>query len=535
VLEAIVILDDAATPSSVSYLTGLATYDLLTALHTLESGDLILNTRSGLRCRSGLITERVRQTSSGTVTSVMEGRAAEYFEKDQSGDRWSPAMAWRIGAHWQRAGEPKRARSYLRACWQHAISVGQPTSACTAIKEALAVTTDPEGRASLLDDLIASSQAAGDSRGVISAVVDRRGLCFRVHDTASRVAELAFDADEARWLKEFDPHRQVDSLRHHLDSPLLKPHRRIRAARMLMITSDLELDPQLAHYAVEQCERITPENATSQLLHRQVSLIYHTVFGDRDLALQIANELEDETKSVERSWYSLTSRRHCIFARQLAAPGPSDYGSLERGYANALDASMTAVAFGFAAYLTSVLIDDGDISNAKHWLAICEDFAQSCSAVDFPADYFGAQVDLSLLTGNWKKAHHYMQAVEDCWAHIRSRRVRSLLQSYRVRVQQHCGCPAADAAQLEALLSYHDIGKRLTRHDDHMEILWTALSSVGEGERASSLLSDYLLHHRRERGPAHYFLRQRTKLDPIWQVLDTTGRSSNATIGSSNS
>lgn len=523
VLEAIVILDDAATPSSVSFLTGLATYDLLTALHALESGDLILKTPSGLRYRSGLIAERVRETSSGTVTSVMQAKAAEYFEKEQPGDRWSPSLAWRIGAHWQRAGEPTRARSYLRACWQHAISVGQPASACAAIKDVLVVTTDPEGRATLLDDLIGSSQAAGDSKEVISAVAERRGLSDRVHDTAKRVAELEFDADEAHWLKEFDPHHQVDSLRKHLESALLNPHRRIRAARMLMITSDLELDPQLANYAAERCELIAPENTTSQLLHRHVSLIYHTVFGDRDCALQIADELEDESKTVERSWYSLTSRRHCIFARQLAAPGLSDYASLERGYAEALDASMTVVAFGFAAYLASVLIDDGDLPNAQHWLAICEEFALSCRQVDFPADFFGAEIDLSLLTGNWKKAQRYMQAAEHYWAHVRSLRVRNALQSYRLRVQQHCGHPASDT-QLDALLSFHEIGKSLTRHDDHMEVMWTALTSAGESERASALLSDYLLHHRRERGPVHYFLRQRTKLDPIWRVLDAAAR-----------
>lgn len=531
VLEAIVILDDAATPGSVSHLTGLATFDLLAGLNELESGDLIINTASGLRCRSSLITERVRRTSSGAVTSVMEGRAAEYLEGDQSGDRWSPAMAWRIGAHWQRAGEPKRARSYQRACWQHAISVGQPASACTAIKEALAVTTDPEARASLLDDLIGSSQAAGDSREIIAAVADRRGLSFRVHDAPTRVAELAFDADEARWLKEFDPHRQVDSLREHLESPPLNPHRRIRAARMLMICSDLELDPRLANYAIERCERITPENATSRLLHRHVSLIYHTIFGDRDRALQIANELENESRSVERSWYTLTSRRHCIFARQLAAPGLCDYDSLERGYAHALDASMTVVAFGFAAYLTSVLVDDGDIANAQKWLVICEDFARSCSEVDFPADYFGAQVDLSLLRGDWKKAQHYMEVVERCWAHIRSLRVRNALRIYRLRVRQHCGQSRPSATELETLLSFHDVGKCLTRHDDHMEVLWTALNAVGECEHASTLLAEYLLQHRRERGPIHYFLRHRTKQDPIWQVLDTEARASIATMG----
>ncbi|HEX6597739.1 MAG TPA: AAA family ATPase [Gemmatimonadaceae bacterium] len=86
-LEATVVLDDAATTHSVADLTGLAPYELLTALHALESSDLLVSDQSGLRCRSGLIAERVRATALGAVMSAMEGRAAEHLEREQSGAR----------------------------------------------------------------------------------------------------------------------------------------------------------------------------------------------------------------------------------------------------------------------------------------------------------------------------------------------------------------------------------------------------------------------------------------------------------------
>ena len=523
VLEAIVILDDAATPSSVSFLTGLATYDLLTALHALESGDLILKTPSGLRYRSGLIAERVRETSSGTVTSVMEGRAAEYLEKDQSGDRWSPSLAWRIASHWQRAGEPRRARAYMRACWQHAVSIGQPARASSAISEALTMACDPEDRASLLDDLIGSLQASLDLDALLLALNQRRTLSARVHDAPSRIAQLAFDEDEASILKNSHPAAHITTLRAQLESSILDPRRRIRAARLLLMAADGELDFCLASYAMSRCQMLTPDSPHSRLLASHVSLIYHTIFGDSERALLIADDIQLQTRSLERSWYTVMSDRNCAFARQLAGPGPSDYESFERSFAQAIDASMTLSALSYAGSLMSVCIDDGDLSGARSWLNVSEPIAESIDGKDLPIDYLGAQVDLSLLSGDFKKATYYIERMEECAPRYQSKRNRNELFIYGLRVQLFRGNLTAPEDHIGRLLHYHEIGKRFTRHDDHMDVLWEVLNNLGESEKASALLSDYLRHHRRERRPCRYLLRLRTQDDPAWHLAMPSG------------
>lgn len=516
-LEATVILGDAATTNGVAHLTGLTTYELLSALHTLESTDLVVSSNAGLRCRSGLIAERVRATSSTTVMSMMEGRAAEYFEEEQSGELWSPSMAWRIASHWQRAGEPRRARTYLRACWQHAVSVGQPAKASAAINDALAIATDPVDRASLLDDLIGTQQAAGDLAAVIFVVNERRSLGSRVHDSTERSAQLIFDEDEASVLKNSNPAAHVDAIRAHLESSLLDPHRRVRAARLLMMAADANLDAGLARYTIERCLKLTPENSHSALLLSHVSLIYHTIFGDPVEALRIADDIQEQAKKLERSWYTITSERNCAFARQLAAPGPSDYESFERAFAQAIDASMIPLALGHAGSLISVLIDDGELYRAQEWMATAERLADQVDSHDFAIDYLGAQVDLSLLTGNHKKATRYVEAMERCAPRYQSKRSRNDLVIYRLRVQQFVGSPWAPEAHVEQLLHYHEAGKRLTRHDDHMDVLWHTLNAVGEPGRASALLADYLANHRRERRPCRHILRLRTRSDPAWE------------------
>jgi hypothetical protein len=517
-LESIVILGDLATINAIAYLTGLATYELLIALHSLESGDLIEVTTTGLSCRSSLIVERVRSTSSRTVATMMEGRAAELLEATQSSERWAPSTAWRIASHWQRAGEQRRARAYLRACWQHAISVGQPTKACAAIADALANASEPDDRASLLDDLIGALQAVGDIKAVSSAVSERRSLSSRVHDSPARTAQLAFDADEALWTRHSHRSPSLDALRDHLDSPVLNTHRRVRAARILMMVADGDLDNSLASHTIATCQRLVPEDTHSALLLANVRLIYHTIFGDADKALRIADQIQRETRKVERSWYALNFERNCAFARQLVGTDGTDYEAYERGFAQALHASMTPVALWFAGSLISVMVDDGDLAGAHTWMRTAEHLSEGFAPEDWPLDYLGAQIDIALLDGAFKKARRFLDVIETC-ARYQSRRVRNDLYIYRLRVLQFAGDRWSPEDHLDRLLEYHEHGKALSRHDDHMEVLWQTLQAAGRTEQASALLSDYLLHHRRERRRCRHVLRTRTADDPAWRKL----------------
>lgn len=529
-LEATVVLDEAATTHSVAHLTGLATYDLLTAFHVLEASDLIASHHSGLKCRSGLIADRVRATSASTVMSVMEGRAAQYLESEQSGERWSPSMAWRIASHWQRAGEHGRARAYLRACWQHLVSIGHPARASQAITDSLAATSDPSERASLLDDLTGTLQASADLPAVIDAVIERRSLSTRVCDTPARMAQLVFDEDEASLLRYSNPAARIPTFRGHLESSLLDPPRRIRAARILMMAADLSLDRELASYTMAHSQTITSDVPQARLLQSHVSLIYHTIFGDADEALRIADRIQVQTRSLERSWYTVMSDRNCAFARQLAAPGPSDYESFQRAFSEAVDASMFRVALGHAGSLMSVSIDDGNLSGAQTWMVAAERLAESLDCAEFASDYLGAQVDLALLLGNFKKAKKYMDMMEQCEARYQARRGLNDLFIYRLRVRQFCGELSSPKENLDRLLQYHEAGKALTRHDDHMEVLWQTLTAMGESKRASKLLLDYLLHHRRERRPCRHILRTRTQSDPAWKRLKLSAASAKAVV-----
>lgn len=515
-LQAIVVLSDPTTPAHIAELTGLGTHELIVALHALEDASLIVQSVEGIRCRTMFLATRARLTASRIVICMMEGRAAALIEAENSQQRWTPAIAWRIASHWQNAGQPRRARSFLRASWQHAVSIGHPMSAAKAIRDELRLSLEPDERAALLDDLIGALQAAGDLPGVIAAVDERYAMGSRLQDSAHRRAELEFDRDEARVMNQSTPSSHVGSLSRHANSSVLDSRRRLRAARLLIMGADGALDERLAVAALTSSQSIDVGDVPSLLLRDQISLIYHTVFGDRDEALRIATRLESRVRRSERSWYTFISLRNCSLARQLVDRGPTDYESLERTYADALDAAMISNALWSATHLTSVLIDDGNIAEACRWMTISEGLASSHGESVLPIDYFSAQVDLALLDENYSRAERYLSQMQRNAPRYESARLRNDLLIYRIRVRQLSGGHLVSQSELQALLVFHELAKDFGRHDDHMDVLWAALSALGETAKASELLSLYLRHHRRERRPCRYFLRFRTGSDPAW-------------------
>jgi DNA-binding SARP family transcriptional activator len=518
-LQAIAVIGHSVTPAHIRDLAGLGTHDLLRALQALEDASFIVLHAEGLQCRTAFIAERSRNLASSIVLSAMEGRAASILEAEHSVNRWTPAIAWRIAAHWQNAHQTTRARAYLRACWQHAISIGQPMSAVLPIRDALMTAREPEARAALLDDLIGALHAAGDLHAASIAVAERRTLSALVRDSTPRRAQLAFDEDEARVTHLSTPSLHIEALKAHATSVNLDSHRRLRAARLLIMAADGELDEKLASETTASTESIATDNSLSLLLRSQIPLIFHTVFGNPDTALNIAADIERQVQMVERSWYTFIAKRNCSLARQLVGTGSANYEDLERSYYEALDASMIADALQSASHLTSILIDDGNLADARKWMKICKGLADVGPVQSVPIDYLSAQVDLALLDGDNRHAASYLAQMQHNAPRYASARLRNDLLIYQLRVRQVCGGEAISAEELQTLLVFHTLARRYGRHDDHMDVLWVALSSLGESAKASSLLSEYLRDFRRERRSCRYFLRMRTQSDFAWSDL----------------
>lgn len=519
VLEAIAIAGNGISPEGVARLTGLGGYPLLAALGELDRNYLLRQTDQGLRCRSALIADRAIVAASAVAIAVMHGRAAELLECDHPLPHMTAAAAWRIASHWKAAGQPKRARERMRACWQQAIDIGQPMGACESIQRELERSSSSEERAVLLDDLIGALQAAGEHVQAHAAILERQGLSAQVADSSARRHALAFDLTESETLLSYSHLKHITAVLRHAESVELDPLRRLRSARIGMVVADGRLDQDLAAKVFAISQHITADDDRSDLLQRHVGLIYHTVFGDPDSALSLASDIERMVARRDRSWSRLQSRRICSLARQLVGQEPIDYEELERDYFECLDGSMTVNALACAAHTASILIDDGDIVRAREWMQKAEALVGLTRGGGAMVTYLSGQVDLALLAGDEGRARQFLAQMQSNSQLYNWERLWNDLLLYRLRVEQVCCSASATPAELTELLRFHDKGKRLGRHDDHMDVLWVALVTAGRAEEASRLLSEYLHTHRRERRACRSFLQTRTQSDPAWTTI----------------
>jgi hypothetical protein len=304
-LLALAVFGDVCTPHALASLTGLAKYELLASLEELEFGSLIRVAAHDVRCRSELLRDRVLARAAKSVVALLHGRAAQYLERARDTKHSSQGTAWRVAEHWQAAGSVDRARKWQQTCWRHAIAIGQPLSAAAGIRQALSNSRHPVDRALLLDELTLALQSAGEHAARLDTLTERLALSKHCNDSAVTRRALEFDLIEAS-LSNYDAELPyLTRLQAFVRSRRLDPARRIRAARALMIIAHNLLDQDTARSVFETNRTVTPPDRQSALLHGMVSLIFHTVFGKHDEAIQLANQLRAMALQSPDSWQSL--------------------------------------------------------------------------------------------------------------------------------------------------------------------------------------------------------------------------------------
>lgn len=517
-LQALSLIGEATNASTVSSLTGLSNYSLLTAVEELDRSTLTRNSTAGMQCRSSFVAERSLCSASAPVIRLMHERAALLYEMKHDTASLTPSLAWRIANHWKAAGLSERAREFMRVSWQHAISIGQPMVACEAIRSEIASSQSNAERALLQDDLICALKAAGELRDVHRTIAERQTLSDLVGDSRLVRASLAFDRLEAEVLDFSVPASHLDALLRHVTLAELDTPRRLRAARLLMMAADVLIDAPLASSVNDLGDSLLATDLVSDLHRRHISLIFHTVFGDPNRAMSIASAIDSIAAEGERSWSKFVSHRNCSLARQLVGPDDDDYSELERDYRECLDASMSMTAMQCAAHLASILIDDGNIIRAREWMLKAENLIGAVEVQGNPVDYLSGQVDLALLAGDEQRARYFLAKMHANAHRYRFGRLRNDLFLYQLRVDQMCSGAAISPIDLVELLRFHERAKGFGRHDDHMEVLWVALVSQGRATEASLLLTEYLGVHRRERRSCRHMLRSRTQADPAWAL-----------------
>jgi hypothetical protein len=396
------------------------------------------------------------------------------------------------------------------------IAIGQPVTAAVSIRAYLADARDPESRSLLLSALIEAQQASADLPALLISLNDRIALSGLVRDSRTVRTALAFDFVEASLNNLDDTAPHITPLLQLLHSDALDVQRRVRAARLLMIAADNEVNPILAAEVFATNEGLESHDARSAILRQNTRVFYHSVFGDRAKALTDIVALEGLAVSCECRWTRVTSLMNAQLARRIVARSATSYSQLEQCYEDCRSAGMDGPAFRLSSRIGSNLFDDGFIVEAREWAGVASKLAQHMSLTRLCQDYLTLRIDLDLLDGRIDEAHRLVAQMPHAAPVTASPRLTKELLVYKVRVDQFARGVSPCESELNALTHWHERARATGRHDDHMEVLWVALCARKQADLASQLLKEYLTTSRRELRSPNYLLRQRTCSDPAW-------------------
>ena len=514
VLAACAVMSTDCGSSQLANVLGLPPFELLLSLTELERGNFLRYENDRLLLRSALLSDRILASTPKSVLSVIHARCAECLDAD------SPHVdtAWRIAAHWRRAGQHGKARSAIVSAWKRSSQLGRPEMAELSIREHLALTEDPAERVALYDDLIEVTQASGQSRATIAAIDERSKLWRDAARTDPRAYALAFDRLDAQLVDYSNPSSPQEELLGYLESPRLDTSRRLRAARRLIVSADATADRLLAVAVIREVESLSLGNSADIAYHAQARMIFHTVFGDAEEALALAHAAIAASREHSYSWFHMRGLLNATLALQIVGDAQEALHHLERCYPLACVAGMQSSSILIASRLASFALDDGDIESAVIWSGRATERASELSDGRLPSDYLSVKADLAFVTGDTQSARTFVAAMQENAHQYEAPRYRVTRLAYRQRLDSGGGTLSDEA--LHELLEWHHAAKAFGRHDDDMEAVWTCLRDRGEASAASELLRDYLFIHRREVRAPRYMLKALTAGDPVWTAYN---------------
>jgi hypothetical protein len=259
-----------------------------------------------------------------------------------------------------------------------------------------------------------------------------------------------------------------------------------------------------------------PRTTTTISLGLQVRSIYHAIFGDRRVAAETADLLLAVADTQELSHSLVAAYLTATLAIRVVDDRKVDVALLPTLYERCVSAGMLGAAIRIAGRLGSMYHEDGDLFQARLWCERTSELVARTAAQRISTDYLTLRIDLALADRDFVLARQLVAQAPAQFPMYGSPKWKNAYNAYRIRVEQYEGRGATPPEQLQELLDWHQTAKCFGRHDDHMEVLWSALNEAGRQEEASSTLREYVIHSRREIRPCIYALRSRTAADPFW-------------------
>jgi hypothetical protein len=371
--------------------------------------------------------------------------------------------------------------------------------AAASIRSELTNTCDAADRALLLEELSHALDAAGEHADRVITLRERTTLSALCGDSVNTKQALACDLAEAS-LSNHDPEPlHAPELQRLLRSGALDARRTLRACRALIIIAHNMLDVDLAREVFDRASALAPTDDACAQRRAQIQLIYHTIFGDCDQAVAIADNLRMQAVEAPLSSFSARVLMNITLARWVADAAPLSLADLYRTCEQLRAAGMDSYALFCSSRIAFLLHEDCKWDEALHWSTIARNLDDTLSHDRRPMDFLALQMNVALHQGDVAAARRWLDLMPRASPRLATGLNESALQLYGLKFKLLGEQQPADDVDLRLLLSWHQRARSFGRHDEHVAVLSLALSSVGRSQEAVDRIHEYLAKHRRER------------------------------------
>ncbi len=503
-LELCALLGQHATLEALRSLVELTPSQFVDAVRRLEEEGYLRTDGSDVRVSHDLLRECTLSLVAPLTRKALHGMVAPKLEQRYE-ETQDAALLWDCAEHWAASGETGKALQFVMRCARHAADIGRAAKALELLDGAKRFARSPTETANLLRETIFAARTLG--RWVL--VSELVGQLMRADDAESPMfhTEIELVAHEARWAARLEVGSAARNL---LDcTRCAGPHdaHRVDAALLLVRMAHELCDPALAHRAFVEVEQFV-EHGSARYADRILPLIYHTSFGDRDVALALAHGLRRDLGAFDilHQFRGATNVGLALCTLGATEEGIEVFDSFYQK-AVALDLLFWRADLANSYCWAHIAVEEFEA--AGEWNEIVADLGNQDGDRGLLYDYrhLSHGVELALWKGSADEAQAHLDALISMVRVSDSSRLRAYIKSLEIRLAQldaNFRCDDDVIGELGRLL---ETTKALASADSLATAYGEALKRRGRLEELRIMLDDYLRTSRRERTPVPAALR----------------------------
>jgi DNA-binding SARP family transcriptional activator/tetratricopeptide (TPR) repeat protein len=504
VLQTCAVLGDSATIDRVEKVLGYQPHMLLAAIEELSKAAM-LNSPSEeadspnvqLQPRHDFLSFAAIGRLAPLSLAFIHRRSADVLETEIGDQSMSTNLLWACANHRHHAGDREKARSLTMSCAEHMLEVGLSHEASLTFQRSLEYCVTEAQRLKVLPRLALAFELDGDwekSKQALSAAMQ---FYAKQDPMNSKHNEYELLLVEARRRTAHDFTTLLEETMICVELKTASPSHRAGAAILAM---KIATDFGRFDYIDSIYEQVSPlfkDESVNERTRLEAHIIYETLRGDGIVALEDLQRFADTTRLIEGEVaYSCalvtcaTVCRHSVRYRegQEFLSTALQHATLNRLHARSIEIWLAFVAL----HMTARAFDKA--SEALHEAGKCKANTWAWDEIHY------AESTLALERGDISRAAAAFNAIASPSSTFSlSRKGYYLALEIRIRLAERTDLTIATlVAELELA---HSRMRESGNQDFESYALFLGLSAIGQPDRATALLKDYVNKHRRSRWP----------------------------------